>query len=241
MEAELEKCNSMKALRAVAERSTAFKEAALDSIAPVKIVLTDIAQRLELNEKKFRVFTAASPQELDDLWSALLSIDQQFPYERSDRLSAKELSEGLVKFIDQCCIQRHYFFDMIKCGKTDCDVCLPPRLPSDVFSTLKHLPDPVPGSEGHYKKFVDVFGTVTTEEHRPSSKRRSQKDKPHPFSASVQHVKNIDLMLMCEECKMWRLLYAKRKLKQQSKLKEDLVDCLSHVEHRSRIQICLSI
>ena len=55
MEAEVEKCNSMKALRAVAEKSPAFSEAALDSITPVKIVLADIVKRLELKEKKFSV------------------------------------------------------------------------------------------------------------------------------------------------------------------------------------------
>ncbi len=49
MEAEAEKCNSMKALRAVAERNPAFRDAALDSIAPVKIVLSDIAKRKKRN------------------------------------------------------------------------------------------------------------------------------------------------------------------------------------------------
>ena len=218
VEAEAEKCNSMKALRAVAERNPAFREAALDSIAPVKIVLTDIAKRLELKGKKFSVFTAASPEELDDLWTTLLSIDQEFPHARSDKFSAKELSEKLVKFIEHCCIQRHYFFDILKCGKVNCDICLPPRLEPHIFSTLNHLPDPVPGSEGHYKKFFDVFGTTTTEEHRPSSKKRSSKDKSLPFSASIQHVKNIDMMLMCDECEMWRLLYAKRKLKKHERI-----------------------
>jgi len=201
MEAEAEKCNSMKALQAVAERNPAFREAALDSIAPVKIVLTDIAKRLELKEKKFNLFTAASPEELDDLWTTLLSIDQQFPHARSDKFSAKELSERLVKFIEHYCIQRHYFFDILKCGKADCDICLSPRLPAHVFSTLNHLPDPVPGPEEHYKKLSNVFGTRTTEEHRPSSKKRS-KGKSLPFSASIQHVKNIDMMLMCDECEM---------------------------------------
>ena len=40
MEAEAEKCNSMKALRAVAERNPAFREVSLDSIATV-ILLKD--------------------------------------------------------------------------------------------------------------------------------------------------------------------------------------------------------
>ena len=190
----------------------------MDSIAPVKILLTDIARRLELKGKKFSVFTAASSEELDKLWTTLLSIDQEFPHERSNKFSAQELSERLVKFIKHCCIQRHYFFDMIKCGKASCDICLPPRLTPDVFSTLNHLPDPVPGPQDHYKKFSEVFGTKTTEEHRPSSKKRSSKDKTLPFSAGVQHVKNIDMMLMCDECEMCRLLYAKRKLKKQERI-----------------------
>ena len=51
MEAEATKCNSMKALRSVAERIVGFKEAILDSISPVKVILTDIAKRLELKER----------------------------------------------------------------------------------------------------------------------------------------------------------------------------------------------
>ena len=60
---EVEKCNSMKALRAVAERNQSLKEASLDSIVPVKAVLTNIANRLELKGKKFHTFTAASARE----------------------------------------------------------------------------------------------------------------------------------------------------------------------------------
>ena len=62
-----------------------------------------------------------------------------------------------------------------------------------------------------------MFGTKTSEEHRPSSKRKSQKDKTLPFSASVQHVKNTDMMIMCDECEMRRLVYSKRKLKPQER------------------------
>ena len=67
METEVSKCNSRKALRAVAERKDEFREASLDSISSVKIVLTGIARRLELKGQKFRVFTAANDMELDDL------------------------------------------------------------------------------------------------------------------------------------------------------------------------------
>ena len=33
-----------------------------------------------------------------------------------------------------------------------------------------------------------------------------------PLYASVQHVKNAQLMVQCEECNMWRLVYSKYKL-----------------------------
>lgn len=102
----------------------------------------------------------ASPKELDDLWTTLPLIDQQFPHARSDKFNVKKLSDRLVKFIEHCCIERYYFFDILKCGKANCDICLLPMLAPHVFSTLNHLPDPVPGPEKHYKKFSDVFGEL---------------------------------------------------------------------------------
>jgi len=98
-----------------------------------------------VKEKKFRVFTAASADELDNLWAALLSIDKEL---LGYNFSAKELSGRLVKFTDH----GHYFFDIVKCGEADCDICLQARLAPDVFSTLKHLSDPAPGSDDHYTR-----------------------------------------------------------------------------------------
>lgn len=53
VEEAAERCNSLKALRAVASRNSKFQGACLDAIAPVKKLLTDIAVRLQLKEKKF--------------------------------------------------------------------------------------------------------------------------------------------------------------------------------------------
>ena len=73
MEAEASKCNNLKALRTVAERNKGFCEASLDSISPVKILLMDIARRLELKGCKFSLFTAAGDDELDELWTACIT------------------------------------------------------------------------------------------------------------------------------------------------------------------------
>ena len=70
--------------------------------------------------------------------------------------------------MEHCCQQRHYSFCIKKCGDSACGVCKPPRLPPDTFSKIHFVPDPVPQAYGHYKSFEDVYGTVTTEEHRPS-------------------------------------------------------------------------
>ena len=72
--------------------------------------------------------------------------------------------------------------------------------------------DPVPEEYGHYRSFDEALGYVTDESHRPSMHTKAKRRKTLPFSASLQHVKNVDLMLQCEECSMWRLLYSKHKL-----------------------------
>ena len=80
------------------------------------------------------------------------------------------------------------------------------------FEKLSYLSDPIPGEDGHYKSFLEVYGTPTTEEHRPSLQSRKGKLKSFPFSFSVQQVKNADTMIQCEECEMWKLVYSKYKL-----------------------------
>ena len=93
MEKEAERCNTLKALCAVAEQKPEFKDNAMDSIAPVKILLTDIVKCLELKKKKFQVFSAASQSELNDFWTTLLSIDHEFSLLHSDKLQVRDLTQ----------------------------------------------------------------------------------------------------------------------------------------------------
>ena len=80
-------------------------------------------------------------------------------------------------------------------------------------SNLHSLPDPIPGDEGHYKSFVEVYGHCTTEEHRPSLlAARKDPRKSIGFSPSQQHVHNVGLLVQCEECDKWRVLFCKHKL-----------------------------
>ena len=67
----------------------------------------------------------------------------------------------------------------------------------------------------HFKSFEEIHGTDTSENDRPSLKRG--KESYLPFYPSVQHAKNSGTMLCCDECGMWRLIYALKKLKAQEK------------------------
>ena len=62
----------------------------------------------------------------------------------------------------------------------------------------------MPGNDDHYKAFSDVFGKDTTENHRPSFKKKPGGTKRNalPFYSCVQHAKNAKLMvqLRSAEC-----------------------------------------
>ena len=123
-----------------------------------------------------------------------------------------KICQSLWPFLHHCSHFRHYCFYVKKCGKDDCQICKPLRLPQEAFNDLHILPDPVPGDDGHYVPFESAYGTATSKEHQPSLYKHSKKHKTLPFIASIQHVKNTNLMIQCEECGMWRLVNAKKKL-----------------------------
>ncbi len=181
-EAVITKCNNMKQLRKLAEKQPSLVDDVLDSIARVKILLSDLMIRLELKGKPFGVYHSASTTDIEDVWNSLLQVDSSLKF------GEKSLKTHDA-FMDHCCQLRHYSFSIKKCGAIDCTVCQPPRLPSATFCKLHFIPDPVPQADGHYKCFEDVYGTTTTED-----------------------VRNVNLMVQCEECEMWRLLYSPHKL-----------------------------
>lgn len=212
-EAAIAHCNNMSQIRLAGEKTPDLIPAILDSVAPVKILLTDILQRLELHGEKFCVFPSATEQEMKDTWSVLMrDVDVTLKYGEQYRKSSLQNHPKLVEFMSHCCQSRHYAFCIKKCGQPSCELCRPVRMPRVLFDQLHFLPDPQPGQDGHYQSFSDVFGKPTSEEFRPSLQTKKVKQKSLPFVASVQHVKNVQIMIQCEECEMWRLVYSKFKL-----------------------------
>ena len=99
-------------------------------------------------------------------------------------------------------LSAHYTFCIKKCGESECSICLPLRMDSSVFHSLKNLPDPVLGSDGHYLPFDEVFKQSTMEKDRPSLKKQKHK-KSLSYSPVKQHVTNVNVVIQCDECDKW--------------------------------------
>ena len=225
MEDKVGSCNSVSEIRRVAKNNEPLRDSLLDSVSPAKTLLSMVTQRLQLKGKKFTVNTAAQIEAISDLWAVLKQVDPRFDLQHCDKVSERLLTPGLKDLISHCYRQRHYFFEIKKCGKGDCTICSPVRMPMEEFDKIKPFPDPMMKDDGHYKGFTEVYGTKTSESCRPS---KQAKVKKLPFNASLQDVKNSSLMLMCEECGMWRLVYATRKLSaQERRVVEASLDGLS--------------
>ena len=137
------------------------------SLKPAIDLLHGVLKRLQLKGKAFEIYDAATEEEIEEFWSVLLLIDSTLT---RDNLTKKNLQAkaNVCAFMKHCCRIRHYSFQVKKCGKPSCSLCKQVRMDPEQFKTLHFLPDPIPGDDDHYKKFVDVYGSATTEEHRPS-------------------------------------------------------------------------
>ena len=67
-----DKCKNMSDLRAAADKCPEFKATVLDSIAPVKVLLTQLFERLQLKEESFKPITAAS---VDAIWNVIQEVE----------------------------------------------------------------------------------------------------------------------------------------------------------------------
>ena len=115
---------------------------------------------------------------------------------------------GLHKFVDHCCQASHYSLQVKKCGMAECTICKPVRMDPVAFASLHFLPNPVPGLDDHYGQSQTI-----SDKHRPSLQQKKRKSTS--FSPSQQHVKNVGMLLQCEEGEKWRLLFCKHKLNVQ--------------------------
>ena len=175
---------------------------------PVKSLMHSIFFRLSLKDNPFLSYTAASKHEMDAFFDVLHDIDPSISTKDRSKDCLKK-HPSLSEFMQHCCHERNYVFGDKKCGKLDCSICKPPRLPEDVFKQLCHLPDPVPDTDMHYKSFTSLYGTLTTEKHLPSLKSKGKSSHGIPFSLNSHTAR---VLILCSECLRPRVVYSQRKL-----------------------------
>ena len=139
--------------------------------------------------------------------------------------SVLDKKEKLKSFYEHCCQVHHYSFCIKKCGALTCEICKPVRMDSELFKDMHFLPDPKIGTDDHYISFEKIYGTKTNEDDRPSLTKR-KKMKSITFSPTEQHARNVGVVIQCDECDKWRLLFSKRKLSviQRKKFEELIAD-----------------
>ena len=226
-ESAVQNCNNLQQLRKAAD---VRRDELSSSLKPTVDLLHDVFTRLELKGEPFEMYEAASDDEIEEFWSVLLLIDASLTREDATRKHISKKSDICV-FLKHCCKARHYSFQIKKCASSSCTICKPVCMNSDVFSAELHfLPDPIPNDDGHYKCFADVYGQDTSEQYRPSlhtSKRNAKQSLG--FTPSQQHVRNVGLLVQCEECDMWRLLFCRHKLNYQEIV--ELQKCLDDISY----------
>ncbi|CAB5209769.1 unnamed protein product [Rhizophagus irregularis] len=210
----MKKCNSMEEIRTYSKDEPQLKNELINSLqAPINL-MEGIFERLSLKDEPFITYKSATEEEIKDLWESLLEIEDSLNMDDRTKKDIKDKAK-LQEFYDHCCKSRHYFFQIKKCGAIDCNICKPIRSDELDFSQVHSLPDPVPiADKTNYKQFEDVYGTITTEQYRPSLLNQQQKKKrAHiEFGPTAQFVRNVGIVIECCECNKWRVLYSKSKL-----------------------------
>lgn len=145
MEKHLKSANSLKEIRALSKKHAPLEEEVNDCIEPCRVLIGSVFSRLELKGKKFKVFNAATHEDLIQLACHLKCIDEDFDPEvlASSEKRKVTVSEKIKQFMEKHCVRGHYQFSIKKCLDNNC-VCGTPRLSEEEFSQLHHLPFPVP-------------------------------------------------------------------------------------------------
>ena len=91
IEDELKNASTMKEIRALAENDPEIKTALLNSLAPVKDLMNEIFRRLNLKGQFFKTFDGATDDEIINLFSELMKID--------DTVSMSDTSQSCLRTI----------------------------------------------------------------------------------------------------------------------------------------------
>ena len=160
----LKNCNSMAAVRSLAEKTPEVKTAWIESVEQDASLFRNRFLRLKLKYDPVKALDPVSDQERE-----------LFPDLNLTKLQKVHTSkvESYQKWIETHCRSRQYTFQIRKCRDVNC--CLPPRLTDE---KMQWLPDPVLNeTKEHYKSYNEVKGTETNESDRTTLKAKPTKEK----------------------------------------------------------------
>ena len=234
MNKKLKNCNSMAAVRSLAEKTPEVKTAWIESVEPVASLLRNRFLRLKLKDDPLKALDPVNDQEIDNLKRHLRELFPDLDLAKLQKAHTSKV-ESYQKWIEIHCRSRNYTFQIRKCKEKNC--CLPPRLTNE---QMQWLPDPVLNeTKEHYKSYNEVKGTETNESDRPTLKAKPMKEKGLNFGKNAElnvtqenpeidvheeefgvpapdaHLcitQNATAIVECVECRKPRVVYSHHKL-----------------------------
>ena len=206
----LSRCNSMSEIRSKAKYNDGLKEAFSQSMAQPAQFIADRFGRLHLKDEQFTSKrNTTSTEELKSLFESAKEIDPNIDISDTTQ-KALSKCDRMKRFLETHTVRHHYIFQIKKCNACDCEFGCKPTLPSEIFSALEWIPDPVycPTS-GHYLPYSDIWGTKTTEKDRPSLKQpvgADQQNKEILVSTKARYI------VKCCACDKPRVVYSSSQL-----------------------------
>ena len=98
----VEGCKNLSQLRVAAEKNKGFKATTQDSIAPVKVLLTQLFNRLQLKGESFRPVVAASEQSIEEVWNSVQEIEPSLILGEPLRKEHLPNKDALNRFMEHC-------------------------------------------------------------------------------------------------------------------------------------------
>ncbi|CAJ0899955.1 5410_t:CDS:2, partial [Entrophospora sp. SA101] len=155
------------ALQGVALKRESMK--LIESMKKTQDFLNERTSHLSLHDTKFRSSSPALESDIETLFASILLIEEQITINDTTSVELKGFQK-LKNFMSTHCQIRQYSFQVKKCNRNECRVCLPIELPIEVYNNFHFLPDPEPSisDPDHYREFSSIYGTQTSEKFRPS-------------------------------------------------------------------------
>ncbi len=155
--------------------------------------------------KQGRMGDIATDYDIKCLWSFVDMIDSSLSMSNTTKKDISKSSK-FFEFVDSHCRVRPYVFQVKKCEDRNC--CPPPRLSSEVFSSVHWLPDPtLKQDKSHFKTLEELHGQDTTGIDCPSTAlQRGKGPEPSTFFTAVK----VRAIAHCLACDKPRRIYSEK-------------------------------